>query len=141
MKKIFTSYYQRSGGNPNAVAISRTISSWVSNTDFCGEHRKDLAPSQWLLNMYKTNKISEDEYSEIYIEEIKRIGLTPHKIVDDLPDGAILLCYEKVGDFCHRRVLAEWIEDEIGFTIPEILTDREKASGQQMKMVDILLDF
>ena len=34
-------------------------------------------------------------------------------------DNMILLCYEKSGDFCHRHVLADWLEENFGYRVEE----------------------
>ena len=31
----------------------------------------------------------------------------------------VLLCYEKPGDFCHRHILANWLEENFGFKVEE----------------------
>jgi hypothetical protein len=31
-----------------------------------------------------------------------------------------LLCYEKAGDFCHRRLVAEWLSVANNIVIPEL---------------------
>ena len=35
-------------------------------------------------------------------------------------EDASLLCYEKPGDFCHRRIVAEWLEKGTGVVVPEL---------------------
>ena len=40
-----------------------------------------------------------------------------------LPEGpveAILLCWEPPGAFCHRRLVAEWLERSLGIVVPEL---------------------
>ena len=147
MKKIYTSSFPRNARNPNSIAICRTISRWVrEDLGFNGPHLKTLAPSSTLVfHDRKEQKISDDEYRRRYLQELKRQNLTPESIIDTLPDGAILLCYEPPGKFCHRRILAEWIENEIGFEIPEWLTPEElencKRHVHQMLVVNDLLIF
>jgi hypothetical protein len=34
--------------------------------------------------------------------------------------GLVLVCFEPVGAFCHRRVLASWLEDQTGERVPEL---------------------
>jgi hypothetical protein len=34
--------------------------------------------------------------------------------------GVALLCFEPTGEFCHRRVLASWIEEHTGQRVPEL---------------------
>ena len=37
----------------------------------------------------------------------------------------ILLCHEEIDEFCHRRVLADYIEMKTGFSIPEVSVTKE----------------
>jgi hypothetical protein len=30
-----------------------------------------------------------------------------------------MLCWEAPGEFCHRRLVAEWLEGELGIQVPE----------------------
>ena len=34
--------------------------------------------------------------------------------------GIVLLCFEPAGTFCHRTVLAGWLEEQLGETISEL---------------------
>lgn len=60
-----------------------------------------------------------DRYMDLIVNQRK---LNAHQIVDVLPDGAILLCYERSDemDQCHRRLAAQWITDETGIIVPEL---------------------
>jgi uncharacterized protein (DUF488 family) len=58
-----------------------------------------------------------------------------------LPDGALLLCYESPGEFCHRRLLADWIERHTEFVITEWKNEKELEEENQNKVVDSILDF
>lgn len=46
-------------------------------------------------------------------------NLEAQDVLNALPEGAILLCWERAGDFCHRRIVAEWFETELGIVVPE----------------------
>ena len=35
-------------------------------------------------------------------------------------DVAVLLCHEKPGEFCHRRLFIQWYQEHIGQEIPEL---------------------
>jgi uncharacterized protein YeaO (DUF488 family) len=67
-----------------------------------------------------------DEFVRRYRERLDAIGAKGlHKrfaeISADHGDrGLVLLCFEKPGQFCHRRVLAEWIEEQTGQVVPEL---------------------
>jgi uncharacterized protein (DUF488 family) len=58
---------------------------------------------------------------EAYRLEYKKIldNLDPRKVYEDLGQEAILLCWEKPGDFCHRGMVAEWLEEHLGIRVPE----------------------
>jgi uncharacterized protein (DUF488 family) len=66
-------------------------------------------------------KYKEDGDEEYYIEQYSLIlsKLDPKKVYEDLKD-TVLLCYEKSGVFCHRRVVAAWIEDSLGVSVEEV---------------------
>lgn len=138
---IYTSNFQRNRTNPNAVAICRTITQWVRDLGFDGKWRPDLAPSQKLLNRLTNEDMPEEAYAAEYLRELQRNGLTPQSILDSIPDGSVLLCYERPGDFCHRRVLADWIESQTGVKIPEWKNEKELIEEQQQNVVDSLLSF
>jgi len=55
-------------------------------------------------------------------------NLDPQKIFADLEEGAILLCWEAPGKFCHRRLVAEWLEEHLGRPVPELQEIAEKLT-------------
>ncbi len=64
----------------------------------------------------------EDEYREHYLYRLDRAGYDVIAELDDLTGGVggCLLCFcvlEKT--FCHRRMLAEWLETRHGLHVPE----------------------
>ncbi len=102
---IRTGYYARHAKLPNAVAISVGVPPW-----FRGRHYPALAPDRaWL-------KLSPEEYTPLY--QARLAALDAHQVAADL-EGCVLLCWEKPGEFCHRRLVAEWIERETGIVVEE----------------------
>ena len=93
----------------NAVAISRGIPEWYK-----GRVYKALAPSWELVRIKDT-----EEYTRRYRNAVLN-RLDPKKVYKDLGDDAILLCWEKPDEFCHRRLVAEWLEEALGIKIPEL---------------------
>lgn len=81
----------------------------------CGagyEHRPELAPTQDILDAYKKNKGSWDEYEEKFHKlmvdrKIERIDPAT------LADGC-LLCSEDAPEHCHRRLVAEYLRKKWG---------------------------
>jgi hypothetical protein len=138
MKKIYTSNYARCANNPNAFGISYIVPPWYN-----GEVIVTLAPTREMVEKRKYNKAiySEEEYANDYIDLLMKRLINPDWLVEDLPDGAILLCYEPPGDFCHRRILAEWIQGRTGIPVPEWKNEKELQAEKQNKVVDSMLDF
>ncbi len=78
-----------------------------------------LAPGPWF------NSVSEEEYRVRFATEILS-KLDPQAAWDALhtlsaPHEPILLCYEKPGEFCHRRLVATWFEEALGVTVAELV--------------------
>ena len=89
-------------------------------TRYCKcERYKALAPTKEMIELAHAGKF--DEYTKRYREEILS-KLDPLKVYEEL-DGAILLCWEKSGSFCHRRLVAEWLEAATGEEVPELDED------------------
>ena len=105
-----TSNYARNSNNPNAVAISRGIPKWYE-----GRRYLPLAPP-WDLLKVKDAQL----YYQLYHEQVLS-RLDPHQVYADLGPEAILLCWESPGKFCHRRIVAEWLETALGIKIEEKL--------------------
>ena len=112
---VFTGYfaqlkkYQSAGLIP--ISIARITPEW-----FKGQELKELAPSRDLLRRYKAGKLTEDSYKTEYFHQLDQVKWK--KVLKDLEDNTILLCYEKTGTFCHRHLLAEYLKDA-GYDIKE----------------------
>ncbi len=106
---------------------------------FYGKLYKKMSPRLYLWQYYDKNpdKLSEDELINWYIKEFYNLrlkDLNPNVLIDTLKqkfgEEIILLCHEMPGSdinkehFCHRRLLADWIELETGIVIPEVSIDK-----------------
>ena len=119
---IHTSYFgnlQKIPGSILPVSIARFPPKW-----FKGSVLKSLAPPEKLLWKAKQGKISEGEYTRAYIHEIEKI-FSPESLYKELLttftwENIALLCFEKKGEFCHRRVLAEWLSAGLKTQIMEL---------------------
>lgn len=118
-KQLFTSYYAKAGRHPLAFATSSKIPTYIPNL----KSFPALAPKwEFVLDQIK-GTTTWDDYVSRYMELItKERRLNAHQIVECLPDGAILLCYERSDEAheCHRRLIAKWIESETGIVVPEL---------------------
>lgn len=115
---IKTSYFAKYK-KENGVSIALSTPNW-----FQGEEYKKLAPPKKLLYDYKSRLVDKEEYKNIYLKEVLN-RLDPKEVAKDLNDK-VLLCYEKAGDFCHRRLVAEWLEENLNIKVEEIQIKKEK---------------
>jgi uncharacterized protein (DUF488 family) len=106
-KHIFTSYFAKAGRLPKAVAIT-VRPPLKAFPDIA--HLPALAPSGYILTRYKAGKMTEQEYTELYLGTLNQRGLTPLQVLSKLEDGAILVCYEGPHRFCHRHLAAGWLK-------------------------------
>lgn len=107
-----TSNFWISGKDPNAVSIAAGVP-----RGYKGRQYKKLAPKYWLLMKYKKDGDQEFYIAHYYEETLNK--LDPQKVYNELGEDAILLCWEKPGEFCHRRLVAEWLEKSLGIPIFE----------------------
>ena len=94
--------------------------------------RKWKAKENEIENNFKNNLISKEDYIKFkqenqddYINKFYNIvlkPLDPQEIYEELGENAVLLCFEKPTNFCHRFLVAGWLEmalnihiDEFGF--------------------------
>lgn len=76
-------------------------------------HNIDFAPTKEILDAYKKNKITWDEYVEQYeplIEKRKAVQLFL-KLFSKY-ENVCLLCSEPTPEQCHRRLFAEMVQKE-----------------------------
>lgn len=140
MKRIFTSNFAKSANDPNAYSIA-VRAPWFYN----GKAIPELAPAAETVGKYKRDqkegKADKDWYTKEYLKLLESRGLTPQKIVDLIPDNAVLLCYESPFDYCHRQVLAKYITDNTNCVVEEILTERQKELVAKEKAVLNVIEF
>lgn len=110
------SYYTYFG--PGRVGISRFNPRGIKGY----RTYRALAPRPDMLTLDQGN------YRDVYFNEILA-KLDPQRVVPDLEALAgehepVLLCYERPpftpANWCHRRMVAEWLADKIGLDVPEL---------------------
>ncbi|KMK77368.1 DUF488 family protein [Alkalihalobacillus pseudalcaliphilus] len=79
-------------------------------------HCPTLAPTDDILKHYKKKEISWEQYEQDYLKLIKKREILP--LVKRLMDGEhiCLLCSEHESEHCHRRLLAEYVQESIDDT-------------------------
>lgn len=113
---IYTSYYGNHNHFPKdsyLVSVSLT-----SPKGMCDKDLFSLSPDINTLEAYKKNIIDEDQYTSTYYNKLSAIKPeVKQKLIDFLhtqeathPGGVFLLCYERPEQFCHRHLLAKWLD-------------------------------
>jgi hypothetical protein len=70
------------------------------------------------LRRAKSGAIAHDEYERPYRAELLNT-LDPAVVRRELGYEAILLCWERPGAACHRRIVARWTQEELGIEMEE----------------------
>lgn len=89
------------------ISIARGNPVW-----FHGRIYYPLAPTWEMIK-----RMTEAQYDQHYQEILSH--LDARSVYNELGEDAILLCWEKPGQNCHRRMVAEWFEKELGVEVPE----------------------
>lgn len=124
-KYIFTgNYFECKAGNLISISHDKGKSA-----GFEGKTILQLAPKRQFWDIWRDNrgKISDEENNKYYIEEYYKPILSKVNIEDLLKDevNPILLCYEKEQEFCHRHIVAEYIEIKYGIKVRDIKIDEK----------------
>lgn len=130
--EIYTSYYGniRKLGNNSIipVGISLGIPKW-----FNGHNLRYLAPTHAILRLQDNNK-----YTTAYLKHLESVNID--KLREDISmisrnenwKDVALLCYEKPGDFCHRRLFAKWLEEKTGYKVKEYGFNDEPVKKEEV---------
>jgi len=86
---------------------------------YVGPTYKPLVPPWNLVKDYKDGKIDKEKYTSEYMMQLRTSD--PKKVYEDLfkihNENPVLLCWEPAGEFCHRRIVGEWLETSLGVVV------------------------
>lgn len=121
---IYTSYFAQLKNLPSniiPISICDKTPDWYTGLQY-----KKLAPKYDFFQEWKKNH-DNDYYIKCYKEQVLD-KLTPTGVIIDLSNmiysfnigesHIALICYEKPSDFCHRHLVANWL-NENGFRTKE----------------------
>lgn len=119
---IYTGYYAKLKKYENEglypIAISGKVPSFYTKA-----YWSDFAPRYDMFLEWKSGKINNSQYTVQYKEWLNSLDKQEIRdIIKELEDEnktIIFLCYEKSGEFCHRHVLADWLEENLGMRVEE----------------------
>ena len=104
MPRIYTAQYRYFGPNRLDITVKTGL--------------KAFAPTWDMVIGYKDEKLSETAYQEKYLAMLSKSVNGPfRKQWQDLfaMDETVLVCFCATGQFCHRILLAKWLEKQYGF--------------------------
>ena len=76
-------------------------------------HLPNLAPTKDMLDSYKKQKGDWDLYEQLFLDLI-RMRKIEETTPPELLDQGCLLCSEEKPHHCHRRLVAEYLQDKWG---------------------------
>ena len=125
---IYTSYFAKIKSLPEyiiPVSICAKVPTWYEGLQY-----KKLAPKYDFFMKWKENH-DNDYYIKCFNEQFLNelnvvtvikdlIDLIPQDLISEhgLNKTICLVCYEKPSDFCHRQLVADWLNKN-GFTCKE----------------------
>ena len=114
---IYTSYFAQLRNLPKdiiPISICAKAPSWYNGYEY-----KRISPSYNVLMKYKQD-YDEEDYIKNFNKQILS-NITINEFVNDLIElleirkgqkvNICLLCYEKPYDFCHRHLVAKWLNE------------------------------
>ena len=107
----------------------------AGDAGYKGECYPQLAPKKDFWKKWHANIeiISEEENNKYYVQEYWNQVLSkldPEKVFRDL-NNSVLLCYEDNMLFCHRHIVAAWLELTLGVKVPEA-----KATDYKIEVIE-----
>ena len=117
---IYTGYYSKIKEYADSglilLSISRTKPEFAKS---CIDIPQ-LFPSDKILWDHKKGKIDEMEYTSKYLDQLNELGADRIiKMIQIFGDNVVLLCWESPEKFCHRHILADYINKNSGVIVEE----------------------
>ena len=123
---IYTGYYSKMKEYADLgltlLSISRTKPEFAKS---CIDIPQ-LFPSDKILWDHKKGKIDEMEYTSKYLDQLNKLGADRIiKMIQIFGDNVVLLCWESPEKFCHRHILADYINKNSGVVVEEFGKENE----------------
>ena len=123
---IYTGYYSKIKEYVDSglalLSISRTKPEFAKS---CIDIPQ-LFPSNKILWDYKKGKIDEMEYTSKYLNQLNELGVDRIiKMIQIFGDNVVLLCWESPEKFCHRHILADYINKNSNINVEEFGKEKE----------------
>ena len=123
---IYTSYF---GNLKNLLNFKLVSIAGESSSEFIAliddnkfiEYKK-LAPKYSWWKEWHDGKFDNDWYVEKYYKTVLNL-LDPNKVFLELTENntkdVVLLCWEEPNEFCHRHIVAKWLNENLNIEVKE----------------------
>lgn len=112
---IYTGYYGGLGVIDNDTVTVQVSNSAPINVDIRFE--KAIPDWAFIVKPYKDGEIDQQEYIRRYTDQLDKYRENILGVIEYFKSTLkdyILLCYETPDKFCHRHILAKYINDALG---------------------------
>lgn len=131
---IYTGYfakakmYEAEGLQPISIAGKADF--------FKGPKFPSFAPRYEVFRDWKKGIISDMEYTSKFRRHLDSLDKEAVKrFLTSFDKDIVLLCFEKPGDFCHRHIVADWIEENLGLCVEEYTIGSKDRENQLIDML------
>lgn len=117
--KVYTSYYSNMSNmykDYAVVAISTSVPKWFPVRI---QRLRELTPDWSIVEGVHNGTITEEEYTRVYNEKLatldKKLIQKELELISAANDNkdVVLCCYESPSKFCHRHLVAKWLDMDI----------------------------
>lgn len=117
---IYTGYWAKTKEYEQKGLTPVGISGWTPN-GYKGATYKKLAPKYSWWKEWHDNNLSEEWYTTKYNETVLAT-LNPTVVATEIQSfgkDVVLLCFETPEKFCHRHIVAQWLNEKTGIKVQE----------------------
>ena len=119
---IYTSYFTKLNKIPEdliPISICGKAPEWYNGVEY-----KKLAPKWKFFQEWKKNQDNDFYIAHFNKEVLSNLNQASvynelEQIVKDA-NGCVLICYEKPEEFCHRHLVADWLEVGLNIKVKEL---------------------
>ena len=126
---IYTGYWAKIKEYEQNNLTPVGISGW-SPDGYTGKTYKKLAPKYTWWKEWHDNNLSEQWYIDKYKETVLQT-LNPTVVAQDLQkmgNNVVLLCFETPDKFCHRHLVAEWLNAKTKLDVREYILQSQQIN-------------
>ena len=115
------------------VNVARKRPWFISQELFLNELWTKLCPTEEILKLKDDPFAYTAMYKDIVLNNVKRQTVFEELLSvaqKEKTDKVVLLCYESPEKFCHRHLIADWLNEGTGMNVQEIKIPTPNGSTQ-----------